>query len=232
MVASSHSVAPASGIKLPYDTEQDFAPIAMVSKNPLLFVVNKGTPATTLPEFIALAKAAPGHFNYATVGTASQSHLVTALFEQRAGIRMQHIPYRGGAPAITSLITGETHFSVLSPQVSLPQIEAGTIRAIAVGSLTRDPQFPNLGTIAEAGFPGFEAIQWVGLFAPAGTSREIVGRLNAEINLAIKNPEIVAKFFQFGMTPGGGTPEQFQKIVSNEIKFWSDVAHEAHISAP
>jgi len=232
MVASSHSVAPASGTKLPYDTESDFAAIALVSRNPLLLVVNRNTPAATLPEFIALAKAAPGYFNYATVGNASQSHLVTILLEQRAGIKMQHIPYRGGAPAITSLMTGETQFSVLSPQVSLPQIEAGTIRPIAVGGLTRDPQFPAVATIAEAGFPGFEATQWVGLLAPAGTSREIVGRLNAEINLVIKNPEIVAKFAQLGMTPAGGTPEQFQKTIVNEIKLWSDIAHSAHVNDP
>jgi tripartite-type tricarboxylate transporter receptor subunit TctC len=231
MVASSHTVAPATGSKLPYDTERDLSAIAVVTKNPMLFVVDRGTPAKTLPEFIALAKAAPGKLNYATVGTASQSHLVTALFEQRAGITMQHIPYRGGAPAITSLLTGETQFAVLSPQVSLPQIEAGLIRAIAVGSLSRDPQFPGTATVAEAGFPDFEAVQWVGLLAPAGTPRDVVLRLNAEINHAIKDPELIAKFAQLGMAPAGGTPEEFQKIIVSEIKLWADVARSANIKS-
>jgi tripartite-type tricarboxylate transporter receptor subunit TctC len=232
MVASSHTVAPGTGAKLPYDTERALAPIAVVSKNPMLFVVSGKTPARTLPEFIALAKAAPGQLNYASVGTASQSHLVTALFEQRADITMQHIPYRGGAPAITSLMTGETQFSILSPQVSLPQIEAGLIKAVAVGSLTRDPQFPDVATVVEAGFPGFEAVQWVGLLAPAGTSREVTGRLNDEVNRAIQDPDVIAKFALLGMAPAGGTPEQFQKTITSEIKLWSDIARSANIVSP
>ena len=232
MVASSHTIAPATNNTLPYDTERDLSAIAMVSKNPLMFVVGKDTPAKTLPEFIALAKAAPGKFNYATVGPASQSHLVTELLEQRAGIRMQHIPYRGGAPALTSLLTGETQFAVLSPQVSLPQIEVRALKAVAVGSLTRDPQFPDVATVAEAGFPGFEAIQWVGLLAPAGTPREIIDQLNFEINRAIREPDLIAKFAQQGMTPAGGNPAAFQKTIESEVKLWIDIAQKANIKTP
>lgn len=231
MVASSHTIAPATNEKLPYDTENDLEPIAMVSKNPLMFVIANNVNATTLPEFVAQAKAAPGKFNYASVGIASQAHLVTELFEQRAGIRMQHIPYRGGAPAVTSLLTGETQFGVLSTQVSMPQMEAKLLRGVAVGSLKRDPQFPNLPTVAESGYPDFEAIQWVGLLAPAGTPKDIVGRLNMEINLAIKDPDLIAKFAQQGMTPAGGTPEAFGKIIHTEIAQWMDVAHKANIHA-
>lgn len=231
VVASSHTIAPATNNTLPYDTEHDLAAVAMISKNPLLFVVGKDVPAKTLPEFIALAKAAPGKFDYATVGPASQSHLVTELFEQRAGIRMQHIPYRGGAPALTSLLTGETQFAVLSPQVSLPQIEAKALRPVAVGGLARDPQFPDIATVAESGFPGFEAIQWVGLLAPAGTPREIVDHLNFEINRAIREPELIAKFAQQGMMPAGGTPAAFQKTIETEVKQWIDIAQRANIKA-
>ena len=157
---------------------------------------------------------------------------MTELFEQRAGILMQHSPYRGGAPAITSLLTGETQFSVLSPQVSLPQIEAHALRAIAVGSLTRDPQFPEIPTVAESGYPGFEAIQWVGLLAPAGTPREIVEHLNFEVNRTIKEPDLIAKFAQQGMSPAGGTPAAFQKTIETEVKLWIDIAHRASIKAP
>ena len=229
MVASSHTVAPATGVKLPYDTENDLAAVAMVTKNPMLFVVGKNVQARTLPEFVSLAKAAPGQLNYATVGNASQSHLVTVLLEQRAGIRLQHIPYRGGAPAITSLLTGETQFAVLSPQVSLPQMEANLIRALAVGSLTRDPQFINIPTVAEQGFPGFEAVQWVGLLAPAGTSRDVIGRLNAEVNRALQDPDLSAKLVPLGMSAAGGTPGDFQKVIASEIKLWTEIARSANI---
>jgi tripartite-type tricarboxylate transporter receptor subunit TctC len=232
MVASSHTIVPATNATLPYDTVNDLTAIAMVSRNPLLFVVGNAMPAKTLPEFVALAKAAPSKFNFASVGPASQGHLVTELFEQRAGILMQHIPYRGGAPAITSLLTGETQFAVLSPQVSLPQIEARAMRAIAVGSLTRDPQFPDIPTVAESGYPGFEAIQWVGLLAPAGTPREIVDQLNFEINRALREPDLIAKFAQQGMSPAGGTPASFQKTIETEVKLWIDIAQKANIKAP
>src|SRR5437660_6342671 len=199
MVASSHTVVPATNSKLPYDAERDFAPVALVGKNPLLFVINAKVAAKTLPEFVALAKANPDKFNYATPGAASQSHLINELFNQRAGITMQHIPYRGGAPAIQSTVAGETQFAVISPLASLPHIQAGTLRAIAVGSLARDPQFPDLPTIAESGFPGFEPIQGVRLLTTASTPRPIVERLNAEVNRAIRDPEMIAKLAALGV---------------------------------
>ena len=231
MVASSYTVVPATNAKLPYDAARDFAPIAIVGKNPMLFVINAKVPAKTLPEFVALAKANPGKFNYATPGAASQSHLINELFNQRAGITMQHIPYRGGAPAIQSTVAGETQFAVISPLASLPHIQAGTLRAIAAGSLARDPQFPELPTIAESGFPEFEAIQWVGLLTTAGTPRGIVERLNAEVNRAIRDPEMIAKLATLGVAPAGGTPEEFQKLIASEIRNWTAVARAANIKA-
>ena len=188
MVASSHTVTPATNSKLPYNTENDLTSIVMVGKSPLLFVVNAKVAARTLGEFIALAKANPGKLNYATPGAASQSHLVTELLNARTGIKMQHIPYRGGAPAMTATIAGDTEFTVISTLLSLPHIQAGTVRAIAVGSLARDRQFPALPTAAESGAPGPEAIQWVGLLAAAGTPKPIVERLNAEVNRAHATP--------------------------------------------
>jgi len=231
MVASSHTVTPATNSKLPYNTENDLASVVMVGKSPLLFVVNAKVKAKTLAEFIALAKASPGKLNYATPGAASQSHLVTELLSARAGIKMQHIPYRGGAPAMTAVIAGDTEFAVISTLLSLPHIQAGTVRAIAVGSLTRDPQFPDLPTVAESGSPGFEAIQWVGLLAAAGTPRPIVDRLNAEVNRALRDPDLVAKLAQQGINPAGGTPEDFQKVISSEIRQWTEVARAANIKA-
>ena len=231
MVASSHTVVPATHAKLPYDAERDFAAIAMVGKNPLLFVVNGRVPAKTLPEFIALAKKEPGKLNYSSPGAASQTHLVAELLSGKAGIKLQHVPYRGGAPAMLAVVQGEAEFTVISPLASLPHIQAGTVRAIAAGSLTRDPQFPDLPTVAEQGFPGFEAIQWVGLLTTAGTPKEIVARLNAEVNKALRDPDTIAKLALQGVSPAGGTPEEFQKLIATEIANWTEVARTANIKA-
>jgi tripartite-type tricarboxylate transporter receptor subunit TctC len=229
MVASSYTVLPASTANLPYDSERDLTPIAMVAKNPLLFIVNARVPAKTLGEFIALAKASPGKLNYATPGAATQTRFVTELWSGRAGIKLQHIPYRGGAPAVQALIAGQTEFSVLSPLVSLPHIEAGNLRALAVGSLTRYPQLPDVPTVAESGFPDFEAIQWVGLLTTAGTPKEVVDRLNAVVNKALKDPDLIAKLAQEGMLPAGGTPAEFRGTIATEIKNWKETARAADI---
>jgi tripartite-type tricarboxylate transporter receptor subunit TctC len=229
LVASSYTVIPATTAKLPYDAERDLVPIGIVGKNPLFFVINAGLPARTLGEFVALAKARPGKLNYATPGAASQAMLITELFDQRAGITMQHIPYRGSAPAVMATVAGETQFTVVSPVTSLPQIRAGTLRALAAGSLARDEQFPDLPTVAESGFPNFEAIQWEGLLTTAGTPRDIVVRLNAELKRALRNPDLVAKLAVLGVSPGGGSPEEFQALISREIRSWTEIARAADI---
>jgi len=229
MVASSYTVLPATTAVLPYDSERDLTPIALMGKNPLLFIVNAQVQAKTLGEFIALAKANPGKLNYATPGAASQTRFVAELWSARAGIKMQHIPYRGGAPAVQSVIAGQTEFSALSPLVSLPQIEAGSLRALAVGSLARYPQLPNVPTVAESGFPDFEAIQWVGLLTTAGTPKSVVDRLNSEVNKALKNSDLIAKLAQEGMLPAGGTPDEFRNLIAMEIKNWKETARAADI---
>ena len=229
MVASSYTVLPATTAVLPYDSERDLTPIALVGKNPLLFIVNASVPAKTLGEFVALAKANPGKLNYATPGAASQTRFVAELWSGRAGIKMQHIPYRGGAPAVQSVMAGQTEFSVLSPLVSLPQIEAGSLRALAVGSLARYPQLSNVPTVAESGFPDFEAIQWVGLLTTAGTPKGVVDRLNAEVNKALMDSDLIAKLAQEGMLPAGGTSDEFRGLIATEIKNWKETARAADI---
>ena len=229
MVASSFTVLPATSAKLPYDSERDLVPVAIVGKNPLLFVVNPAVAANTLGEFVALAKSKPGKLNYATPGAASQTHLVAELFSQRAGITMQQIPYRGGAPAVQAVVAGDADFTVLSPLVSLPQVQSGRLRALAVGGLTRHPQMPDVPTLAEAGFADFEAIQWVGLLTAAGTPHEIIDRLNAEVNRALQNRELVDKLAQQGMAPGGGTAAEFRALIGREIRNWREVARAANI---
>jgi tripartite-type tricarboxylate transporter receptor subunit TctC len=231
MVASSFTVVPATHPKLPYDSERDLAPIGMVAKNPLLFVVNPKVPATSLAEFVVLAKANPGKLNYSSPGAATQTHLVVELFSQKAQIKLQHIPYRGGALAVTSVVAGETQFTVISTLASLPQIQAGALRAIASGSLSRDPQLPDLPTVVEQGFPGLEAIQWIGLLTTAGTPKHIVERINAELNRALRDPDLIAKFAQQGLTPAGGTPAEFQRTIATDLKNWAETARAANIRA-
>jgi tripartite-type tricarboxylate transporter receptor subunit TctC len=231
MVASSFTVIPATHQKVPYDAQRDLAPIVMVAKNALLFLVYPKVPAKSLAEFVTLAKADPGKFNYASPGAATQTHLVVELFSQRAGIKLQHIPYRGGAPAMTAMVAGDTQFTAISTLLSLPQIQSAALRAIASGSLTRDPQLPDLPTVAEQGFPGFEAIQWIGLLTTAGTPSEIIERLNAEVNRALRDPDLIAKFAQQGISPAGGTPADFQSTIAADLKNWTETARAANIKA-
>jgi len=230
-VAGSLSVLPATHPKLPYDTERDLAPIALLSKYAFLFVINAQVPARTLPEFIALAKKEPGKYNYSTTGQASLNHLATEHLAGLAGIKLQHVPYRGGAPAVLAVVKGETHLLAISPLVSQPHIQAGTLRAIATGGSVRDPRFPDVATVAESGFPGYEAVSWVGLLTTGRTPKSIVDRLNAAVNEALRDPDVAERIAKTGSEVGGGTPEAFRKMIVTEIRNWTEVARTANISA-
>ena len=231
MVASSFTVVPATNPKVPYDAERDLAPIGLVAKNPLLFLVTPKVPAHSLVEFVALAKANPGKFNYASPGAATQTHLIVELFSQKAGIKLQHIPYRGGSPAMTAMVAGDTQFTAISTLLSLPQIQAGALRAIATGGLEREPQLPDVPTVVEQGYPGFEAIQWIGLLTTAGTPGEIIARLNTELNRALRDPDLIARFAQQGIAPAGGSPAEFQATIANDLKNFTAIARAANIKA-
>jgi tripartite-type tricarboxylate transporter receptor subunit TctC len=231
MAFTTHTVNPAVNAKLPYDTERDLAPIVLIGKSPLLFIVNPKVAAKTLGEFVALARQNPGKFNYGTPGAASQAHLLVALWSKLAGIEMQHIPYRGGAPAVLGTVTGEVQLTLMSPIASLAQINAGALRALASGSAERDPHFPDLPSVSESGFPGFEAVAWVGLFTTAGAPGDIIARLNTEVNRIIRQPGIASKFDEQGMTPAGGSPAEFGTFISRELRRWKDAAKAANVSA-
>lgn len=227
VVASSHTVLPATNAKLSYDAEHDFAPVSILARDPLLFVVNNSVPARTLPDFIALAKSRPTKLNYATPGSASQAHLVTELLCQRAGIDMLEVSYRGGAPAVLALVSGEVQFAVLSAQLSAPQIQSGAIRVIASGGATRDLHFPNVPTLDESGFHGMQALQWVGMLAPAGTPKDAIGRLNGALQRILTKPDIVAALAAQGVTAAASSPESFGSLISAEISAWQEVAKRA-----
>jgi len=229
LVASSHTVQPALNPKLPYNTEKDFAPVTLVNTNAMFFFVHPSVPANTLAEFVELAKKEPGKYNYASPGVGSQTQLTVELLSRRTGIKLQHIPYRGGAPATQAMLSGETHFTMLAPNIIFPHIESGKIRAIATGDRKRHPRMPDLTTTEEQGFKGLEAIQWVGVFATAGTPKSVIDRLNKEINRIIHLPDVVAVLDKQGVSPTGSTPEEFQALISREINQWRDIAREANI---
>jgi tripartite-type tricarboxylate transporter receptor subunit TctC len=224
VVASSHTVAPATNAHMPFDTEHDLVAVSLLMRDPLMFVAGGKVKAKTLKDFVALAKAQPGKLTYATPGTDSQSHFVTELFDSRAGITMVQVPYRGGAPSLLSLISGETDFGVLSTQLSGPQVKAGKLIPLASGGATRSPHFPDVPTLAESGYPNFEAMQWVGMLAPAKTPKEVIARLNAALRDILAVPEVRARFDAQGITAASSTPEEFEAMIQAEIRQWKDVA--------
>jgi tripartite-type tricarboxylate transporter receptor subunit TctC len=229
LVASSHTVQPALNPKLPYNTEKDFAPVTLVNTNGMFFFLHPSVPANTLAEFVALAKKEPGKYNYASPGVGSQTQLTIELLMRRTGIKLQHIPYRGGAPAVQAMLSGETHFTMLAPNVIFPHIEAGKIRAIATGDRKRHPRAPKVSTTAEQGFKDLDAIQWVGVLTTGGTPKPVIDRLNAEINRIIHLPDVLAVLAKQGVSPTGGTPEEFQALISREIKQWREIVREAGV---
>jgi len=229
VVPASHSVNPAVQAKMPFDTEKDLTPIILVGKNAMMFLVNPELPVKNLQEFSALAKANPNKFAFATPGVASQAHLVIAQWEITAGVEATHVPYRGGSPAMLATIAGDVQFTVMSSLLAAPQVEAGKLRPLAIGSLQRDRHFPDLPTFSEAGFPGLEAVTWVGIFGPAGMPPAIVDRLNGDIDRIIHEPDVAANLEKQGIVVDGGRPDVLGRLVTSEIARWTAVAQKNHI---
>lgn len=230
VVPASHSVNPAVRRQMPFDTERDLTPIILIGKSALMFLVNPNVPAKSVQEFSALAKAQPDKFSFATPGVASQAHLVLSQWASLAGVTAIQIPYRGGAPAMLATIAGEAQFTMMSGVLAAPQVAAGKLRALAVGSLERDPHFPDTPTLHETGYPGLEAVTWVGVFAPAGTPPAIVARLNAEIDRVIHDPDVAANLDKQGLVVQGGRPDVLGRLVTAEIARWTAVARQGKIS--
>ena len=201
----------------------------VLGRSAQLVLANPKVEATSLQEFVALAKASPNTLNYSTPGASSQAHLLFELWSRQAGIKMQHVPYRGGAPALMAAVTGETQVTLISSSVALPQIEAKALRALATGGATREPKLPDVPTTAEAGPPQFQASQWVGLFATGGTPKEVVEKLNVEINRALEDRTLQVRFAEQGLSAAGGSPEEFRALLESEIRQWKDVGRASNI---
>jgi len=224
------SINPAVYKSLPYDPQKDFAPVSMTTAYPYILVVNAELPAKTLAEFVALAKAKPGTMNYGSTGVGAANHLVAELFNSKAGLKMTHIPYRGTALATADLVAGQLTMVFGDPISVLPHIQSGKLRALAVTSLQRSSVAPAVPTIAESGYPGFEALAWHGIMAPARTPPEIVQKLNRQIVKAVNDPATKALLANQAMQTVGSTPGEFAAFIRNDIAIWKAVALAANVT--
>ncbi len=215
--------APFLYAKLPYDPLKDLAPVIITSSQPSVLAVNASLPVKSVRELVEYAKANPGKLNYASVGNGSSSQLTMELLKTTAGIDIVHVPFNGSPPAVTATIQGETQmlFAVMQPLQA--QIQAGKLRAIAVTTAKRFPLLPDIPTIAEAGFPGFEALAWNGILVAAGTPQPIIQRLNTEINAILKDPAVKSALNAQGFDLIGGTPADFANLIRSESEKWAPV---------
>jgi tripartite-type tricarboxylate transporter receptor subunit TctC len=217
--------------KLPYDTLKDLKPITLVAKVPELLVVANNVPAKTMPELLALAKAKPGQLNFASTGPGSMPHLAGELFRTSAGIDIVHVPYKGAAPAVNDIVGQQVQMVFLDIPVLLPQVQAGKVRPIAIGSRERVPSLPNVPTTAEVGLPQIEAENWYGMVAPAATPAAVIAKLHRATAEALKSPEVKDKLQAQGAILVGNSPEEFADYIRSEIDKWGKVAKAANIKA-
>ena len=225
------AVNPSLYPKLPYNPDTDFAPVAWVARVPNVLVVHPGVPAKTTQELVALGKSRPGQLNYGSGGNGSAANLATEYFKMQTGTSLLHIPYRGTVPATTDLLGGQIQVLFTGAPALLGHIKSGQLRALAVSSPQRLEALPDVPTVAEAGYPGFEADQWYGVVAPAGTPPEIVRKLNAQINLALASAEMKARLSSEGATATPTTPEAFGQHIVRELARWKPVISSGRVKA-
>ena len=226
---TTHAIAAAAYAKLPYDPVGDFEPIALVANAPYLLVVNSAFPAKDLKELVAHAKSNPGKLNYGSAGQATTTHLVMATLATRAGVDMVHIPFKGNGPATTAVLGNQVEvlFGALPPL--LPHVATGRLRAVAISSGKRSPAAPDVPTIAELGYPGFDMSLWLGFFAPKGTPPAILKRLEAELMQIAQSPEMKDTLEKQGLEPYPGSAAELSKLLRSEIGVYKDVFKAANI---
>lgn len=208
---------------LPYDTLRDFAPVSLISVGPFVLMTHPSVPAKNIRELIALAKSQPGRLNYASAGNGVANHLAGELFKQMAGVDIVHVPYKGAPQAVTDVLAGHMNMMFNSVAPIVAHIKSGKVRVLGIASLQRSPQLPEVPTIHESGVPGFEAVNWFGLFAPAKTPRTIISRVNAAVVKAVKSPELQAQFTALGADPVGSSPEEFAAFIKRDTEKYARV---------
>ena len=223
------AINPNTYAKMPFDPQKDLVAVANVAQVPLLIVVHPGVAAKTIAEFVALAKASPGRVNYSSAGHGSTGHLTGELFRSRAGIELIHVSYKGGGQAVQDLLGGQIQMLVTALPTVEGHLKGGKVRALAFTSPKRVPGAADVPTLAESGYPGLEVLSWYGILAPAGTPAEIVGRLNAELNRALRSADFRERLAALGAEPTGGTPEQFAQVIRADTARWAKVVSTAGI---
>jgi len=224
---SNLAINPTLYTKLPYDPQRDLAPIVLLANAPLVLVTGPTVPYKTLGDAVNAAKARPGKLNFASPGNGTVSHLTSELFQKAAGIQLQHIPYKGAGQALTDVIGGGVELYMSSVPTLIGHIKQGKLRPLAVTSAKRVDDLPNVPTINESGYKGFDAVTWFGLLAPTGTPKDVIAKLNAEFNKALKLPELSKRLADEGADPAGGTPEQFGALIKEEIPRWGKVVRDS-----
>jgi len=231
VVASSFAINPALGRKMPFDSIRDFTTITQLSKFPNMLAAHPSAPVKTLQDVIALAKAKPGQLNYASAGVATGTHMTVELLKFMTAIDLLHVPYKGGGPAMTAAMGGQTQLVVGTSVGLLPHVRAGRLRAIAITSAQRSAAAPEIPTFAESGVPGYEHEPWNGMFGPAGITKPVLARVNAEVVRVLQSPDVKKIFERDGADVVGSTPEQFGIVLKAEIAKWTKVAKAAGIKA-
>ena len=230
MVTSTHTINP-SIIKTPYDAVKDFAPVTTITRSPFMVVVHPSLPVKDLRGLIAFAKARPGQIDYASSGTGTSNHLAVELLCMHAGIKMNHIPYKGGGPALIDLLGGQVQLHMNVPPNLIPNIKAGRLKGLAVSGEARLASLPEVPTFAEAGLPAFTLTNWQGILAPAATPKPIIDKLAAEIAKALQTPDMHDKLLALGMSAWTMTPEQFAALIRTDIDTFAKVVKAANVKA-
>jgi tripartite-type tricarboxylate transporter receptor subunit TctC len=223
--------APNLGTKLPYDAFKDLAPVTQVAISTIVFCVPEQQSEKSMKDFIAAVKATPGKYSYGSFGNATTSHLYGELLKKNTGIDMTHVPYRGAAPLTNDLIGGQVNGAFVDLTTANPQLTAGKLRALAVGGEKRNPLLPNVPTLAELGYPGFEAEGWLGVFVPAGTPKDIIKKLDEELSKIIKSPEGAEKIKAVSLVPVGDGADAFAAVLRKDFERWGNVARTAGVKA-
>jgi tripartite-type tricarboxylate transporter receptor subunit TctC len=226
---TTHAIGPHLHTRLPYDVVKDFEAVALLVRIPLVMFVHAAVPAASVSEFVAVAKANPGKYSYASAGAGSPPHLAAELLKLRTGAPLLHVPYKGTGAALPNVVSGQVQMMIDGPPPFLPHVKAGRLKALAAASAKRNPLLPDVPTFAESGVSGMEAGLWYGIVAPRGTPRDVVAKLNAEINRALGDPEIRERFAAMSVEILGGSPSEFAAYVQSELKRWGEVVRAADI---
>jgi tripartite-type tricarboxylate transporter receptor subunit TctC len=226
----TQAINPSLYTRMLYDPDKAFAPIALVAELPLAMMVHPAVPARTVKEFIALAQAQPGKLSYSSSGAGGGPHLAAEMFKDATGSFILHVPYRGGGPAIADLLAGHVQLSFMTVLEASGQIKAGKLRALAVTSDRRVSALPEVPTLAEAALPGFNSISWIGLLAPAGTPRDLVEKISADVREVVAREDVRDKLVQLGAVPAAGTPAQFSALIDNDRKRYAQIIRERKIT--